>query len=80
MPVETEIEEHADGSKTVWLGDHDPMSHMKGMHGVCLHPDKALVELKVRAYNRTLFVQTFYGGPTWLPACTRAISPFSRPT
>jgi tetratricopeptide (TPR) repeat protein len=59
LPVEVEIEEHADGSKTVWLSDHDPMSRMKGMHGVCLHPDKALVELKVRAYNRTPFVQTF---------------------
>src|SRR5271169_770694 len=35
------------------------MCRMKGMHGVCLHPDKALVELKVRAYNRTPFVQTF---------------------
>jgi tetratricopeptide (TPR) repeat protein len=59
MPVEVKIEEYPDGSKTVWLGDHDPMCRMKGMHGVCLHPDKALVELKVRVYNRTPFVQTF---------------------
>jgi hypothetical protein len=29
------------------------MARMKGMHGVCLHPGKAYVELKVRAYNRT---------------------------
>ena len=59
MPVETHVEEHADGSRTVWMSDHDPMSRMKGMHGVCLHPGKAVVELKVRAYNRTPFVQTF---------------------
>jgi tetratricopeptide (TPR) repeat protein len=59
MPVDVEVEEHSDGSKTVWLSDHDPMFRMKGMHGVCLHPDKALVELKVRAYNRTPFVQSF---------------------
>ena len=59
MPVEFEIEDHPDGSKTVWLSDHDPMSRMKGMHGVCLHPDKATIELKVRAYNRTPLVQTF---------------------
>lgn len=59
MPVDVEIEEHADGSKTIWLGDHDPMERMKGMHGVCLHPDRALIELKVRAYNRTPFVQSF---------------------
>jgi tetratricopeptide (TPR) repeat protein len=59
MPVEVHIEDHADGSRTVWMGDHDPMSRMKGMHGVCLHPGKAVIELKVRAYNRTPFVQTF---------------------
>jgi tetratricopeptide (TPR) repeat protein len=59
MPVDVEIEEHPNGSKTVWLGDHDPMCRMKGMHGVCLHPDKALIELKVRAFNRTPFIQSF---------------------
>jgi tetratricopeptide (TPR) repeat protein len=32
---------------------------MKGMHGLCLHPDKAIVELKVRLYNRTPYPQTF---------------------
>jgi tetratricopeptide (TPR) repeat protein len=59
MPVDVEIEHHADGSVTVWCSDHDPMARMKGMHGVCLHPEKASIELKVRAYNRTSFVQTF---------------------
>ena len=29
------------------------------MHGVCLHPDRAVMELKVRAYNRTTLPQTF---------------------
>ena len=59
LPVDFEIEEHADGSKTIWCGDHDPMCRMKGMHGVCLHPGKAYVEVKVRLYNRTLQTQTF---------------------
>ena len=54
-----EIEEHDDGSRTIWCGDHDPMNRMKGMHGVCLHPGRAYLELKVRLYNRTPFVQTF---------------------
>jgi tetratricopeptide (TPR) repeat protein len=59
MPVETAIERDADGSVTVWCSDHDPMARMKGMHGVCLHPGKAYVELKVRLYNRTPQTQTF---------------------
>jgi hypothetical protein len=68
LPVDFQIEEHADGSKTIWCSDHDPMTRMKGMHGVCLHSDKALVELKVRAYNRTPLVQTFLW---WANVATR---------
>jgi tetratricopeptide (TPR) repeat protein len=68
LPVDVEIEEHADGSKTLWCSDHDPMTRMKGMHGVCLHPAMALVELKVRAYNRTQLTQTFLW---WANVATR---------
>jgi tetratricopeptide (TPR) repeat protein len=59
MPVEVEVEHHSDGSITVWCGDHDPMARMKGMHGICLHPDRAYIELKARIYNRTQTAQTF---------------------
>jgi tetratricopeptide (TPR) repeat protein len=68
LPVNFEIEEHADGAKTLWCSDHDPMARMKGMHGVCLHPGRAYLELKVRAYNRTPFVQTFLW---WANVATR---------
>ncbi len=59
MPVEATIERNPDGSVTIWCSDHDPMARMKGMHGVCLHPGKAYLELKVRLYNRTPQTQTF---------------------
>ena len=59
MPVHHSIEEHTDGSRTVWLSEHEPMNRMKGMVGICLHPRKALVEAKVRLYNRTPLMQTF---------------------
>jgi tetratricopeptide (TPR) repeat protein len=68
LPVDFEVEEHADGSKTVWCGDHDPMCRMKGMHGVCLHPGKAYLELKARVYNRTPLAQTFLW---WANVATR---------
>ena len=68
LPMDFEVEEHADGSKTIWCSDHDPMCRMKGMHGVCLHPGKAYLELKVRAYNRTPFTQTFLW---WANVATR---------
>jgi tetratricopeptide (TPR) repeat protein len=68
LPADFEAENHADGSKTIWCSDHDPMTRMKGMHGVCLHPGRAWLELKVRAYNRTPFVQTFLW---WANVATR---------
>jgi len=59
MPVHAAIEEDADGGRTVWLSEHDPMLRMKGMVGICLHPGQSLVEAKVRLYNRTPLAQTF---------------------
>jgi tetratricopeptide (TPR) repeat protein len=59
MPVDVAIERGPQGTVTVWCSDHDPMSRMKGMHGVCVHPDRAFLELRVRLYNRTTDTQTF---------------------
>lgn len=59
MQVHSAIEEHSDGSRTVWLSEHDPMLRMKGMVGVRLSPGKAIVEARVRLYNRTPLPQTF---------------------
>ena len=68
LPVDVKIEEHADGSRTIWCSDHDPMCRMKGMHGVCLQPGCSAIELKVRAFNRTPWVQTFLW---WANVATR---------
>jgi tetratricopeptide (TPR) repeat protein len=68
MPVGTAIERDTDGSVTIWCSDHDPMTRMKGMHGICLRPGKAVVELRVRLYNRTLQTQTFLW---WANVATR---------
>ena len=59
MPTDAHTEEKDDGSKTVWMSEHDPLNRIKGMQGVCIHPGSALVELKVRLFNRTPFTQTF---------------------
>lgn len=59
LPVETKIVQEDDGSVTVWCSDHDPLTRMKGAHGIRLHPDRAVVELAVRLHNRTSETQTF---------------------
>ncbi|MDR1712262.1 MAG: DUF5107 domain-containing protein [Propionibacteriaceae bacterium] len=59
LPVDWHIEQEDDGAVTVWCSDHDPFARMKGMHGVRLRPGSALIELRVRLFNRTEDVQTF---------------------
>ncbi|MBO4287680.1 MAG: DUF5107 domain-containing protein [Kiritimatiellae bacterium] len=59
MPTEVSIEHGDDGSVTVWMTDLDPLNRLEGSHGVRLRPDSAVVELRVRLYNRTAFTQTF---------------------
>lgn len=58
MPTDWTIEEDAEGGRTIWLGEHEPMNRMKGMHGVHLAPGVARLELKARLHNRTLLPQT----------------------
>lgn len=59
MPCDVSIEEEADGARTVWLSEHDPIHRLKGMHGIRLRPGSSLVELRARLCNRTPFTQTF---------------------
>ena len=59
MPLDYLIEAGPQGSQTVWLSDHEPTQRMKGMVGICMYPGKALVETKVRLFNRTPTPQTF---------------------
>lgn len=68
MPADVHVESHADGAATVWLSEHDPMARMKGMHGVCLRPGCAVLELRARVYNRTADTQTFLW---WANVATR---------
>ncbi|MGC9353414.1 MAG: DUF5107 domain-containing protein, partial [Mariniphaga sp.] len=59
LPTDVFIEEEADGVKTIWMSEYDPLNRMKGMHGIRLRPGSALIELRARLFNRTPFVQTF---------------------
>ncbi len=59
LPTEYEIEEHQNGSKTIWCNEVERMFRMKGMQGFTLYPDKAYVEINVKVYNRTSLPQTF---------------------
>jgi len=59
LPTDVFIEEESDGAKTVWMSEYDPMYRLKGMHGIRVRPNSALIELRGRLYNRTALTQTF---------------------
>ena len=58
-PLEWTVETHGDGSMTVWCGEIERMSRMKGAAGFTLHPDKAVLEVRVRMQNRMPYAQSF---------------------
>ena len=58
-PVDWRIDEHDDGSRTIWCAEIERMFRTKGMHGLTLHPDRATLEINVRLSNRTSEPQTF---------------------
>jgi tetratricopeptide (TPR) repeat protein len=59
LPTDYCIEEHVDGSVTVWCNEIERMFRTKGMQGFRLYPCKAYIEINVKVYNRTAFPQTF---------------------
>jgi tetratricopeptide (TPR) repeat protein len=59
MPVDWSIEGDPDGSRTVWLSEHEPMGRLKVMVGIRLRPGRSSVEAEARVYNRTPLTQTF---------------------
>ena len=58
-PVDVHIQEHPDGSKTIWMSEIERMFRTKGMAGFTLYPDRAYLEVRVQLYNRTSEPQTF---------------------
>ena len=59
LPIDSTIEEHADGSVTVWVNEIERMFHQEGMAGFTLRPGHAYLEIKGVLYNRTNIPQTF---------------------
>ena len=59
MPLEAIIEENADGGKTVWTGEVEPMNRMKGMAGITVDAGRSYIKAKIRVYNRTALPQLF---------------------
>jgi tetratricopeptide (TPR) repeat protein len=57
-PIDYQIVENTDGSKTVWVSEIEKMFHTKGTAGFTIYPDKAYIEISAKLYNGTDLPQT----------------------
>ena len=58
IPVQYKMEENADGSKTIWVGELELRQRMRWAVGYTLRPGKSYLEAAVRIVNRTPEVNT----------------------
>jgi tetratricopeptide (TPR) repeat protein len=58
LPVQWQTEEHADGGRTVWVGELEVRHRMRWAVGYTLRPGSAVLTAAVRILNRTPFLQT----------------------
>jgi tetratricopeptide (TPR) repeat protein len=53
MPVDSSLENHADGSATVWVGEIELRHRTKWLVGLTLRPDSSAIEVTIKILNRT---------------------------
>lgn len=59
LPVDYKMEEHADGSKTVWVGETEWSRRIRWMVGLTVHPDRSYLEATIKVFNPTPFIHSF---------------------
>ncbi|MFC1481393.1 DUF5107 domain-containing protein [Candidatus Neomarinimicrobiota bacterium] len=68
-PVEYSLEEYPDGSKTIWIGELELRHRTTWALGLTLFPDKSYIEVTVKLFNQTPFVNSML---FWTNAATHA--------
>ena len=53
------LEEHPDGSKTIWVGELELRHRMRWIIGLTLRPGKSYLEARVKIFNRTPLINSF---------------------
>ncbi|HJZ41844.1 MAG TPA: DUF5107 domain-containing protein [Bacteroidales bacterium] len=59
MPVDYDIQQNADGSATLWIGELELRDRMKFMLGISVYPGKSYFEVTFRPTNTTPFTNSF---------------------
>lgn len=58
VPVQHRIQQHDDGSATIWVGELELRHRTRWAVGYTLHPGRSYLEMKLRILNRTPVVHT----------------------
>ncbi len=59
MPIDWQVVENADGSKTLWMGEIERRHRMKWIVGLTLQPDRSYLEVTIKLFNRTPYAHSF---------------------
>jgi len=59
LPVDNDLEENADGSKTIWIGETEPRHRMRWTIGITAYPGKSYFSADVKITNPTPYTNTF---------------------
>ena len=59
LPVDYSLAEHADGSKTVHVGETEPRHGLRWTVGITVHPGKSYFEAEVTLHNQTPQTHSF---------------------
>lgn len=59
LPVDYDLKENADGSKTIWIGETEPRHRMRWTIGMTVFPGKSYFMNEVKILNPTPYTNTF---------------------
>ncbi len=59
LPVDYDMAENADGSKTIWIGETEPRHRMRWTIGITAYPGKSYYSAEVKIHNPTPLTNTF---------------------
>jgi tetratricopeptide (TPR) repeat protein len=59
LPVDYDLAENPDGSKTIWIGETEPRHRMRWTIGITAYPGKSYYSADVKIINPTPYANTF---------------------
>jgi tetratricopeptide (TPR) repeat protein len=59
LPVDYDLKENSDGSKTIWIGETEPRHRMRWTIGITAYPGKSYYSAEVKIHNPTHFTNSF---------------------